>query len=308
MERKLFGLSAIALAVCGFGAFGAPAAFAEEPNVVSAEAVETVDVEEYWTAERMENAKSPLELVEGKTGSSGVEIGEPTSGPAQTPKVGPRATPETPQPTIGKVFFTIGGSDFVCSGNSISSENHSVVSTAGHCLNEGPGEFAENWIFVPAYDNGDAPMGKWSAEKLFTSADWADEGDITYDVGFAVMATNDEGQTLADVAGATGWEFNAPRGHSYKSYGYPAAAPFDGQTLQSCEGTASDDPVRPGTTQGIPCDMTGGSSGGPWFIDGGDVQNSVNSYGYTGKEIMYGPYWGEVAHDVYNEASTYGVE
>jgi V8-like Glu-specific endopeptidase len=36
------------------------------------------------------------------------------------------------------------------------------VSTAGHCVNEGPGDFATNWAFVPAYNNGSAPFGTWN--------------------------------------------------------------------------------------------------------------------------------------------------
>jgi hypothetical protein len=55
--------------------------------------------------------------------------------------------------------------------------------------------------------------------------------------------------------------------------------------------------------------MTGGSSGGPWFIQGATlktsepVQNSINSYGYNGSAVMYGPYWGSVINDTYNIAA-----
>ena len=47
------------------------------------------------------------------------------------------------------MFFTLGGNDYVCSGTALLSGNKSVVWTAGHCVNEGPGEFATNWEFVP---------------------------------------------------------------------------------------------------------------------------------------------------------------
>ena len=49
----------------------------------------------------------------------------------------------------------------------------------------------------------------------------------------------------------------------------------------------------------ISCDMTGGSSGGGWFLDSnansvgdaGEPLVSVNSYGYSGeRNTMYGPY------------------
>lgn len=74
----------------------------------------------------------------------------------------------------------------------------------------------------------------------------------------------------------------------------------------SCSGTASPDTNNSGFgTQGIPCDMTGGSSGGPWFIGSGadGLQNSINSYGYSGSPVMYGPYWGTVIQDTYKSAA-----
>jgi hypothetical protein len=111
-------------------------------------------------------------------------------------------------------------------------------------------------------------------------------------------------QRLADVVGASGVTFNAARGLSYKAFGYPAAPPFNGESLKSCSGTATSDPYNPQfNTQGIPFNMTGGSSGGPWFIgtSSGGYQNSVNSYGYgSNSTTMYGPYWGSVIQRAYN--------
>lgn len=89
-----------------------------------------------------------------------------------------------PVATIGKVFFTLGGSNYVCSGTATSSANRDVVTTAGHCLNEGPGAFATNWAFVPAYDKGSRPYGTWTARDLVTTSAWANQGDINYDGGF----------------------------------------------------------------------------------------------------------------------------
>ena len=49
--------------------------------------------------------------------------------------------------------------------------------------------------------------------------------------------------------------------------------------------------------------MTGGSSGGPWFLGDG-AQNSVNSFGYdTQSNVMYGPYFGAEAQAAYQEAA-----
>ncbi len=225
----------------------------------------------------------------------------------QAKEVQPKANAsETPVKHIGKVFFTLGGANYVCSGNSVSSTNKSTVSTAGHCLNEGPGAFATKFTFVPAYLNGAAPYGMWTAKALYAPTQWSSGGDMTYDTGFAVMNTLN-GQNLADVVGASGVQFNAARGLTYKAFGYPAAAPFNGESLKSCSGTATNDPYNPQfNTQGIPCNMTGGSSGGPWFIGTSSTgyQNSVNSYGYGSKSTtMYGPYWGSVIQQAYSTAA-----
>lgn len=57
------------------------------------------------------------------------------------------------------------------------------------------------------------------------------------------------------------------------------------------------------TDHRLPCSMTGGSSGGGW-ITGGRL-NSVNSFGYRGeRDVMYGPYFGNVEQSVYSAAST----
>ena len=122
---------------------------------------------------------------------------------------------------------------------------------------------------------------------------------------FAKVESETGSGTLADAVGASGIAFNEQRGLEYSAYGYPADVPFDGESLEECHGTASDDTVGGTQSQGIDCDMTGGSSGGPWFIGGDDdgYQNSVNSFGYnTQPNTMYGPYFGDEAKQAYEEA------
>jgi len=73
------------------------------------------------------------------------------------------------------------------------------------------------------------------------------------------------------AVGGQGISFNQGRGLTCNAYGYPAAGKFNGQTLRSCSGTATPDPYGQTQSQGIPCDMTGGSSGGPWLISSNTV-------------------------------------
>jgi hypothetical protein len=326
LATSLLTLSAAALlALSAAGAATASPAPAKAPVSASDVASHTVTetgTDGYWTAERMRNAvpgdvladkamkrngkaaaKPAAALLEGAAPSK-VEAAAPKL-QSQTPQTKANAS-ETPVPHIGKVFFTLGGTNYVCSGNSVSSANKSTVSTAGHCVNEGPGAFATKFTFVPAYLNGAAPYGMWTAKALYAPTQWSSSGDMTYDTGFAVMSTLN-GKYLSDVVGGSGLQFNAARGLSYKSFGYPAAAPFNGESLKSCSGTASNDPYNPQfNTQGIACNMTGGSSGGPWFIgtSASGYQNSINSYGYgTNSTKMYGPYWGTVIQQAYTTAA-----
>ncbi|TNB73612.1 hypothetical protein FHJ30_06265 [Arthrobacter sp. BB-1] len=308
---SLSAAAVLALTSAG-GATAAPTATEDDknPSVTSA-ILETTGVADYWTADRMRSA-IPGDVLAGKALERGNRSSDATVEKGNDTKVKAtkgRATiaqSETPVSHIGKVFFTMGGANYVCSGNAVSSPNKSTVSTAGHCVNEGPGANATNFVFVPAYQNGAAPYGKWTAKALYSPTAWSKNGDMAYDTGFAVMNPLN-GQTLTAVVGGSGVAFNQAYGLTYKSFGYPAAAPFNGETLKSCTGTASKDPFNPQFgTQGIPCDMTGGSSGGPWFIgtSSSGVQNSVNSYGYSRSAVMYGPYWGAVIQKTYASAST----
>ena len=313
LATSLLSLSAaalLALTTAG-GATAAPAASGdkEQPSVTSA-AVDSTGAADYWTADRMRSA-IPGDVLAGKAlergnTSSAATVEKGANTKVRAGKGKPTiAVSENPVDHIGKVFFTLAGTNYVCSGNAVVSANKSTVATAGHCLNEGPGAFATNFIFVPKYENGAAPYGQWTAKALYAPTQWSSNGNMQYDTGFAVMNTLN-GKYLSDVVNESGVEFNAARGLTYKSYGYPAASPFIGATLKSCYGAASNDPNNPTfLTQGISCDMTGGSSGGPWFIgsNASGLQNSINSYGYSGSPMMYGPYWGTVIQQTYTSAA-----
>lgn len=211
--------------------------------------------------------------------------------------------------TTGKVFFTLGGTNYVCSGGSTVAANNSLVQTAGHCLNEGPGAFATNFTFVPGYDDGAAPYGEFVATELVTSSQWAGQGDLNYDVGYAVVGTSG-GSTLTGAVGAQGIGFNLARNATMYAFGYPAAAPYDGTDIAWCNGPVVADTWGGSSDQGMVCNMTGGSSGGPWFINysessGIGTLNSLNSFKYNGGPLsnrMFGPYFGSVVQGVYNAA------
>ncbi|GAB2959560.1 trypsin-like serine peptidase [Nonomuraea fastidiosa] len=210
--------------------------------------------------------------------------------------------------TTGRVFFTTAdGRNSSCSGTAVTSANESVVITAGHCVKLN-GAAHRNWVFVPAFENGRRPFGTWVGTRMFTTQQWNAREDINFDVAAVVVAPLN-GQTLTDVVGGQGVAFNQARRQQMFSFGYPAAEPFDGARLIYCSGRVFNDTVMT-QDQGLRCNMTGGSSGGPWFLNfdpatGLGSLNSVNSFTYNfAPGFMFGPFFGDEAMAVYRAAES----
>ncbi|AYV28646.1 peptidase [Streptomyces sp. CJ_13] len=268
----------------------------------------------FWTAERMRNA-TPLDVTAapGSLRTAVTAADRPTA-VAPTAASSPTAFPQAGGAwtgggavvkTSGRVFFTMGDRTASCSGDSITSANGSTVITAGHCVKY-QGAWHTNWVFVPAYNNGNAPYGQWSATKTFATDQWAASEDMNMDVGLAVVAPLN-GQKLSQVVGAQGILFNGGYNKKMYSFGFPAAAPYDGTKLVYCSGNTGKDFLLT-KDHSLACNMTGGSSGGPWLQDfneatGLGTQVSVNSFGYSFlPNRMYGPYFGNEAKAAYDKA------
>ncbi|MGH4028832.1 trypsin-like serine peptidase [Actinomycetota bacterium Odt1-20B] len=303
-------LSVGALLAGALSATTAAAAPAPAP-APAASFTQTHQAKGYWTAERMRSAK-PLDVLDLKN---------PTTGNVPRPEgkrsvVAPTAIPQPGGPwtgngavvkTTGRVFFTFQGKNASCSGSSVTSQNGSTVITAGHCVKY-QGSWHTNWTFVPGYHDGQAPYGTWSATKTLATDQWAASEEMNYDVGLAVVAPLN-GKKLADTVGAQGLEFNGAYNKPMYAFGYPAAAPYDGSKLIYCSGTSGKDFLLT-KDHSLGCNMTGGSSGGPWFRSfnestGTGLQSSVNSFGYTFlPNTMFGPYFGNEAKAAYDKAQT----
>jgi V8-like Glu-specific endopeptidase len=209
--------------------------------------------------------------------------------------------------TAGRVFFTYQGRTASCSGNAVTSANKSTVLTAGHCVKM-QGAWHTNWVFVPGYHDGQRPYGTWTASKILSTPQWTASEDINYDIGAAVVAPLD-GKRLTDVVGGQGVAFNTGYNKAMYSFGFPAAAPYDGEKFIYCSGTTFRDFLL-SSDHGLTCNMTGGSSGGPWFTQfdeasGTGLQSSVNSFKYNFlPNAMYGPYFGADAQNLYQSAQS----
>ncbi|MGW0200038.1 trypsin-like serine peptidase [Nonomuraea sp. NPDC003201] len=210
--------------------------------------------------------------------------------------------------TTGRVFLTVRGADFVCSASTVRSANRDVVVTAGHCVKDGAGGWAANWTFVPAYGMGGAQrFGQYAARRMFVAGPWSSRGDDNYDVGMVALATSG-GRHVADVVGTQEIAFNAARGGQVFGFGYPADPPYDGHHLVYCAGRLRADPYGQSRDQGVGCEMTAGSSGGPWMTTfdlatGKGTITSVSSFKYSDDQrTMYGPYFGDATKALFDTA------
>lgn len=264
----------------------------------------------YWTATSMQAATDADQQIGNAVtltqGSSDQSAGKAARQQGQPPQNGDSSYPLS---TVGKVFMTnAAGQNMACSGTAVTSSNQSVVDTAGHCLYWNGG-WVHNVIFCPLYDNGNTPYGCWAARDLEAPSDWVDArpNDYHHDMGMAIVSPNSQG-TLTNVVGGAGWAYNQAVDQSYSAYGYPAAYPFNGQTRQSCEDASGKSWQHGGgMVISIPCNMTGGSSGGPWFVQINgkwylDGHNDFISSMQPGH--MFSPYYDDTWYALYEKAQS----
>lgn len=246
------------------------------------------DVNDYWNSERIRNARAeaPSEGVGDAPSEDPLEdafILDPTTGPVGD--VPPDANGSVANGavwsraglsarTVGRLYLSKNGEPLVCSAAVVNSESGSLVATAAHCIWDyaGDDEWASNVLFVPGDTAGEAPYGRWAAETMYAptafieSATVNESGGVVgegwaYDFAFLRMRPL-EGRTIQEALGAQGIAFGEPA-EGLIVIGYPTAPPFDGTTMHYCS--------SPSWVQGsfntysIPCSMTPGCSGGPWF-------------------------------------------
>ena len=235
------------------------AAAADPVSVMKYTAKERKDALAYWTSARIKAVGKSVDL-----------------GPT-----GPKAKPYrgTALKTVGRLFFVNSrGADTWCTATAVKSANRSAALTAAHCVRLGssPGNTNTAMVFVPGYDKGKKPHGTFAVRAVATPRTW--ETDSTGDMAALVVDADKNGKKLTDVVGGQPIAFNRAVGGTVSALGYSATRPQLGEELLRCVGTAK----KEHGMQAIPCDMTGGSSGGPWLADfdtttGKGVLVSVNA-------------------------------
>jgi hypothetical protein len=224
------------------------------------------------------------------------------------------------------VLFTMDGGNWVCSASAVtdSRAGYSLVLTAGHCAyDEVNKQFATNWTYVPSYDTAptftcpQSTYGCWTTAQggIVVHNGYATAGGFNtqatvYDYAIAIVGPGGKnGTTQLESLGTYPIAYPAiSTGGSVHAFGYPAAGRYKGKDLTYCTGPTFNDSANSNLTWGIACNMTGGSSGGPWLGSftqtGGGVLTSLNSYGYSGISNMYGPKFDASTQDVFNSANS----
>ncbi|WP_106972297.1 trypsin-like serine peptidase [Streptomyces yerevanensis] len=296
-------------------------------------------IEDLWDPDRMREAEDPDQ---GKgvdesdlAGDQGVTDPEPAPVDAQPVQ----AAYHDNAPEAGKVFFDSPEGTMVCSATVVEDPANpgksNLVWTAGHCVHAGKaGGWYRNIAFVPSYNNDAksaaeltnatqeevAPYGVWWGNWAQTSDQWIEQGGATGGQGasydFAVIHVTPEegsgGKSLEETVGsALPVEFDAPavaEVGTITATGYPAAKPFDGETMHQCE----DEPGRLSLAKSDPtmyrigCTMTGGSSGGGWVAKGSDGKPALvsnTSIGPVTAGWLAGPHLGTEAKGIYDAVS-----
>ncbi|MFJ2115882.1 MULTISPECIES: trypsin-like serine peptidase [unclassified Streptomyces] len=288
-----------------------------------------------WKPDRMREGVSTDQPVPGGIGDQGISDPEPAAVFAEPVPVAYRDS----APVVGKLFFDTPEGPSVCSATAVADPARpgasDLVWTAGHCVHAGAkGGWFRNIVFVPSYnDEGltsvarqDAtkdqlsPFGIWWADWAQTSPEWIEQGSSTGGKGspydFAVLhvkppAGSDFTTLEATVGGAAAIDFGVESAARIKTvgiWGYPADTPFDGELMFTCEGRPGRLSIRADqpSLYRIGCTMTGGSSGGGWFVqdsNGLPVLVSNTSIGPTAQTWLAGPRLGEGARTIYDAVS-----
>ena len=300
----------------------------------------TSDPAAYWTVEQMRNA-IPYDVIptDGIMSQSAPELGVQAAGaPGWTPSIPPdgwtdplvsgaAGTIPAPTPTNayvtdyvpagdihtfpysanGKVYFVMGGRNYVCSA-SVIGEN--TIWTAGHCVSNGNGTFHSNWVYVPVFDNytSDYP-GPWLASYYVAPIDFTRATDLSHD--YAIVGVTPpapaNGRSIRSYTGALGFAWNMPRAQKWKILGYPQLI-FDGVHMVYSDSTYwADNPRFTPASIGVGSNLKSGTSGGPWILNFGlnqagqvNYMNGSSSYISSIADELYSPYLDDLAKQLWD--------
>jgi hypothetical protein len=207
-----------------------------------------------------------------------------------------------PHKWVGRLSFSTPSGTSYCSATSISGN---VMLTAAHCLYDTTNNrWYSNWVFTPAYRNGNAPYGTFPGTSCYVLTAYVNlSGSVNcdtwtrYDVGVCKMGKNSAGTTLNNAVGYMGRAWNYPYIRHFHNLGYPwrdynnNLITNAGLYLRLC---AAESFQRTTETRGMGCNWGPGISGGPWMtsyalavVSG--YADGVNSCLFVGQQNLYSP-------------------
>ena len=309
-----------------------PAAPAAATPVVHKPQVSGVSAREYWTPERMREARPrhvrraarPAALDSPDAADVGPAVIDPaTSRPPRPPtlsarisappfesgQVPPAEMTTYPYSANGRLYGTFRpGGPYSCSATVINSPSRSVVLTAGHCVYERKLGWARNIVFVPAYLQGEQPFGTWKATRVAATRGWVRSENFHGD--YSAIKLSSPSGPVGEVVGEEGLVWNQPREQLFQAIGYPfnrGRTELMWNCISASLGADPFDRSRGKADTGIGCDMGGGSSGGGWTIrdsDGNAYVNGLTSFSYNQpKNVLFSPYLTGKVVGIVNQAN-----
>lgn len=174
-----------------------------------------------------------------------------------------------PWNAIGKLYFYIPSYDeyFYCSAAVIGLRH---IVTAAHCLvsfNEAEGlysDFHTQIIFVPAERLGWGPYSSFYGRSTLILVNYMKSGAISEDVGIVELDDNTLHYPVSYYTGYLGYTWNQPYVNHLHAIGYAEEFSRHYSTICAAE-SLSREQIGADNILAMGCDMTFGSSGGPWI-------------------------------------------
>lgn len=247
-----------------------------------------------------------LAVPPGLDGADSGDVGTESVGTGGQNFTSSRVSPKNldttfPVRTVGKLYFTISGVGYMCTGSVI---KPGIVLTSGHCVHSGNNS-ATGWYsgfeFIPGYRKAGSkitkPYNSWTNwQTTYTTTSWYSGGGGVPNVGdwaLIVFNVDGTGKNVGDYTGWLGYGTGLTIGRHMTVLGYPGNLDLGGQ-LHRVDAMGTNYGSLNNATYGS--DMQGGSSGGPlvmnWRVDytdsstapsenSGNVATSTVSWGYT---------------------------
>ncbi|WP_405828581.1 MULTISPECIES: trypsin-like serine peptidase [unclassified Streptomyces] len=226
----------------------------------------------------------------------GVDVPDATAG--APPGITAQALPDATTDRVGALFADgLDGGHF-CTASVVHSDDRDVIATAAHCL-----ESPYTTVFAPGYRDGEAPYGLWKLTGVYLAAGWTEGQDPDDDIAFATVAPVDGGRngSVEDLVGGFPVAAEQPDDAAVTVIGYP-------RTLETPLRCANSTELFSETQRRIGCpDLSGGTSGSPWLVDGA-LAGVLGGHegGGSVPEVSYSAVMGDQAVELYREAADAG--